>query len=73
MILCLEVFFLPLPPGLELSKQNTLMKHIQNNQKSIGKSIPAYELKKSQEKDQQTKSLETFAKCSWFLKRQPYL
>jgi hypothetical protein len=28
----------------------TLVKHIQYNQKSIGKSIPAYEFKKSQEK-----------------------
>jgi hypothetical protein len=40
------------------------MKHIQNNQKSIGKSIPAYGFSKSQEKNNpQTKSLETFAKC----------
>jgi hypothetical protein len=33
----------------------TLMKHIQNNQKSIGKSIPAYGFEKSQEKNPQTK------------------
>jgi hypothetical protein len=40
------------------------MKHIQNDQKSIGKSIPlpAYGFKKSQEKNLPTKSLETFAK-----------
>jgi hypothetical protein len=39
----------------------TLMKQIQYNQKSIGKSIPAYGFKKSQEKNLQTKSL-IFAK-----------
>jgi hypothetical protein len=38
------------------------MKHIQNNQKSIVKSIPAYGFKKLQEKILRTKSLETFAK-----------
>jgi hypothetical protein len=31
------------------------MKHIQNNQKSIGKSIPAYGFYKSQEKIQEPK------------------
>ncbi len=31
--------------------------------KSIGKSIPAYGFKKSQEKNPGTKSLKTFAKC----------
>jgi hypothetical protein len=38
------------------------MKQIQNNQKSIGKIKPAYGFSKSQEKNPQTKSLETFAK-----------
>jgi hypothetical protein len=40
----------------------TLMEYIQNNQKSVGKSIPAYSYKKSQEKNPGTKSLETFTK-----------
>jgi hypothetical protein len=44
------------------------MKHIKNNQKSI----PAYRLEKSQEKNLWTKSLETFAKCLWFPKRKQY-
>jgi hypothetical protein len=39
-----------------------LMKQIQNNQKSIGKPIPAYGFKKFQEKNPRTRSLETFAK-----------
>jgi hypothetical protein len=38
------------------------MKHIQNNQKSIGKSIPAYGFYKFPEKNPGTKSLEAFAK-----------
>jgi hypothetical protein len=38
------------------------MKQIQNSQKSIGKSIPAYGFLKSQEKNPRTKILETFAK-----------
>jgi hypothetical protein len=42
------------------------MKQIQNNQKSIGNSIPAYGFYKSQEKNPQTKSLDNFAKPSDF-------
>jgi hypothetical protein len=44
------------------NQNETLMKQIQNSQKSIGKSIPAYGFKKSQEKNPQTRNLETFAK-----------
>ncbi len=44
------------------------MKHIQNNQKSIGKSIPAYGFKKSEEKDPRTKSFMTFANVCDFQK-----
>ncbi len=43
-------------------KQNIDEIHI-NNQKCIGKSIPAYRFSKSQEKISRTKSLKTFAKC----------
>jgi hypothetical protein len=39
------------------------MKHIQNNQKSIGKSLPAYGVLNSQEKNLLTKSLKSIAKC----------
>jgi hypothetical protein len=35
-----------------ITSNKTLMKHIQNNQKFIGKSIPAYGFKKTQEKNQ---------------------
>jgi hypothetical protein len=38
------------------------MKQIQNNQKTIEKSKPAYGFLKSQEKNLRTKSLVTFAK-----------
>ncbi len=48
---------------LLITLNKTLMKHIQNSQKSIGKSIPDYGFIKSQEKNPRTKSLETFAKC----------
>ncbi len=44
------------------------MKHIQNNQKSIGKSLPAHGFKKSQENDPLTKSLENFANVCDFQK-----
>jgi hypothetical protein len=40
-----------------------IMKHIQNNQKSIGKSIPANGFSKSSEKNLRTKSLKAFAIC----------
>jgi hypothetical protein len=41
------------------------------NQKSVGKSIPAYGFKKSQEKNSRTKSLKTFAKSLWFPIKNP--
>jgi hypothetical protein len=44
---------------LVITLNKTLMKHIQKDQKSKRKSIPAYG---SQEKNRRTKSLETFAK-----------
>jgi hypothetical protein len=46
---------------LVITKNKTLMKQIQSSQKSKGKSIPAYGFLKSQEKNLQTESLETFA------------
>jgi hypothetical protein len=45
------------------------MKQIQKKQKSIVKSIPAYGFKQSQEKPNQSKSLEAFVKCVWFPKK----
>jgi hypothetical protein len=47
------------------------MKHIQNNQKSKGKSVPAYGFSKTQEKNPETKSLKA---CQMFVfpKRKPY-
>jgi hypothetical protein len=48
------------------------MIYIQSNQKSKGKSTPAYGFLKSQEKNLRTKSLDTFAKCLLFPKRKPY-
>ncbi len=44
------------------NKNETLMRQIQNNQKSVEKFIPAYGFYISQEKNQ-NKSLKTFAKC----------
>jgi hypothetical protein len=41
-------------------------KQIQNNQKSIGKSMPTYGFLESQEKNPQTKSLETYSQSLWF-------
>jgi hypothetical protein len=39
------------------NQNETLMKQIQNRQKSIGKSIPAYGFLKSREKNARTKNL----------------
>ncbi len=47
------------------------MKQIQNSQKSIGKSIPAYGFLKSWEKNVQTKNHEAFAKPLWFTHKNP--
>ncbi len=44
------------------NQNKTLMKQIQNSQKSIEKSMTAYGFLKSQEKNPRTKGLETFAK-----------
>jgi hypothetical protein len=44
------------------NQNETLMKQIQNSQKSIGKSMPAYKFYNSQEKNPRTKCLKTFAK-----------
>jgi hypothetical protein len=41
---------------LVLTLNYTLMKHIQNNQKSIKKSIPDFGFKKSQDKNMNQKS-----------------
>jgi hypothetical protein len=43
------------------------MKQIQNNQKSRGKSLPAFRILKSQEKNPRTKSRDTFAICLSFV------
>jgi hypothetical protein len=45
------------------NQKETLMKQIQNNQKSRGKSIPAFGFKNLKKKNPQTKSLVTFVKC----------
>ncbi len=44
------------------NQNESLMKQIQNCQKSIGKSIQAYGFLKSREKNARTKNLKTFAK-----------
>jgi hypothetical protein len=46
------------------------MKHIQNNQKSVGKSMPAYEFENSQEKNLRTKSRDF---CQMFVRKKYHI
>jgi hypothetical protein len=50
---------------LVITLNKTLMKHTQNNQKSIGKSIPAYGFLKSQEKNPANRKSRDF--CQMFV------
>jgi hypothetical protein len=50
---------------LVINLNKSLMKHIQNNQKSIGKSMPAYGFKKSQEKKSSNQKSQDF--CQIFV------
>jgi hypothetical protein len=49
--------------SLVTTLNETLMKHIQNNQKSIGKPIPAYGFSKSQKKSGNQTTQEIFSNC----------